>query len=393
MNLPLCNLHPYALALCSVALSILVTSGCSKNEEPEAAAAPRLVKTIVVAAPETSGVRRFPARIDALYKAELAFRVPGTVQELPVKEGDRVVAGQLLVALDPTDYAIVANDARATFDRAKNDFERARELIKDGFISRSDFDAKEAEFKNAQAALDRAEQDLAYTRLTASFDGVVAARYVERFEEVQAKEPVLALHDNRLLEVKVDIPENVIMRLRPRGDDGTQGRNRVPVTASFDTRPGSELELTLREIATRADPKTQTFEATFTTPAPEDFLVFPGMTATVTADLSKAAITDPVVSIPATAVTADEGLDPFVWVVDEEAMRVHRNPVEVGRLSGWSIEVTEGLAPGTRVVTAGVGYLADGMPVRLLPQREEAERRPSEAPSELPAVAPVAAES
>lgn len=384
---------PSRLALPTILLPIMLSAGCSKGEAPQAADTARLVKTTVVEAPETAGVRRFPARIDALYKAELAFRVPGTVQDLPIKEGERVVEGQLLAALDPTDYQILAKDARATFDRAKNDFERAQELIEDDFISRSDFDAKEGEFKNAQAALDRAEQNLAYTRLTASFDGVVAARYVERFEEVQAKEPVLALHDNKLLEVKVDIPENLILGLRRTGGEGKARHDRVPVTASFDSRPGRVFDLTLREIATRADPKTQTFETTFTMAAPADFLVFPGMTATVTADLSKAALTDPVVSIPATAVTADEALEPFVWVVDEEEMRVRRNPVEVGRLSGWSIEVTGGLAPGTRVVTAGVGYLAEGMEVRLLPEREEAEPRSSEAPSRSPATPAVAAES
>ncbi len=386
------SLPPNAAQLAWLLIPVLFAGGCSKTDQPDGLDTVRPVKTMVVEAPETAGVRRFPARIDALYKAELSFRVPGTVQQLPVKEGDRVAAGELLVALDATDYEIAAKDAQATFDRAKNDFERAQELIKDGFISRSDFDAKEAQFKNAQAALERAEQDLAYTRLTASFDGVVAARYVQRFEEVQAKEPVLALHDSSQLEVKVDIPENIILRIRPPGGEAPR-RGRVPVTASFDNRPGMEFDLTLREIATRADPKTQTFEATFTMPAPEDFLVLPGMTATVTADLTQVAVRDPVVFIPASSVTADEALEPFVWIVDEAEMRVHRNPVEVGRLAGWSIEITAGLEPGARVVTAGVGYLAEGMEVRLLPQREEAEPRPSEAPSQSPVAASVAAES
>jgi hypothetical protein len=56
--------------------------------------------------------------------------------------------------------------------------------------------------------------------------------------------------------------------------------------------------------------------------------------------------------------------------------------VQVGRLSGWSIEIKGGLEPGSRVVTAGVGYLDEGMEVRLVPEREEAEPRPEEAPSQ-----------
>lgn len=378
------------LSVC-ILLPALVATGCSKREEPTVAEGPRPVKTIVVAAPKgAAGMRQFPARIDAMHKAELAFRVPGTIKELPVKEGDRVESGQLLAALDPTDYEIAVKDAQASFDRASKDFHRAKELVGKGFISRTDFDTKEAEYKNAEAALHRAKQDLAYTRLTASFAGIIAKRYVQRFEEVQAKQPVLAMHDTSLLEVKVDLPESVILRIRPSGTRRVHP-GRIPVTAEFDSRPGRKFDLTLREISTRADPKTQTFEVTFTMPAPKDFQVLPGMTATVTADLRKVATSAPVIYLPATAVTADESLKPFVWVVDEQTMTVHRKPVKVGRLRGSSVEIKEGLEPGSRVVTAGVGQLAEGMKVRLLPQREEAEPRRDEAPTPSSTQAPVSA--
>lgn len=374
------SLAAWLILVCSVA-SLL--PGCSKTEEAAPPAEPRLVKTVVVEAPGSGGVRRFPARIDALNKAELSFRVAGTVQELPVKEGDRVAAGQLLAALDPTDFEIALKDAQATFDRAKNDFDRAKELVEKGFISRSDFDTKEAEFKNAESALEQANQNLAYTKLTASFPATVAERYVQRFEEVQAKEPVLAVHDSSQLEVKVAVPENVMLRIRP-SQTGAPEPGLIPVTASFENKPGREFDLTLREVATRADPKTQTFQVTFTMPAPEDFLVLPGMTATVTADFRKVATGEAVFFLPAAAVTADASLAPFVWVVDEATKQVRKVPVAVGRLSGWSIEVKDGLEPGNRVVVAGVGYLAEGMQVRLLPEREEAEPRPGEAPQEPP---------
>lgn len=377
--------HPVLRALSIAALSFAIwLSGCSQNDAPAISDSPRPVKTVVVETPDEGGVRRFPGRIDALNKAELGFRVAGTIQELPVKEGDSVEEGQLLVALDPTDYEIAAKDAQAAFDRAKNDYDRAQELVGKGFISRSDFDAKEAEFKRAEVALDQANQNLAYTRLTASFAGTVAERYVERFEEVQAKQPVLAIQDNAQLVVRIDVPENIILRIRPSGDRAQ--RRRIPVTASFDSQPGQTFDLSLREIATRADAKTQTFEVTYTLPAPEDFIVLPGMTATVTADFTKVEAREVVYYLPATAVAADASLSPFVWVVDEGAMTVQKNPITVGRMSGWSIEVTGGLEPGNRVVTAGVGALAEGMKVRLIPEREEAEPRAEEAPAAPPFV-------
>lgn len=348
--------------------------GCSSEQQPVLEAAPRPVKSVVVDTPDVGGVRRFPGRIDALNKAEVAFRVPGTVQELPVKEGDRVKTGDLLAALDPSDYRIAVEDAEASFARAESDYKRAQELVGDGFISRSDFDRIEAQWKNARAALDRAELDLDYTRLTASFDGTIARRYVQRFEEVQAKQAVMALQDNTVLEVRIDVPETLVLSVQPSAT-GRPDPDRILVTASFASRPGQEFDLTLRELATRADPETQTFEVRFTMPAPQDFVVLPGMTATVTLDLSRVMADEAVVFLPAGAVTADASLAPFVWVVDESTLRVSKATVEVGRMAGANIEIIDGLEPGSRVVVAGVGYLADDMEVRLLPEREEAEPR------------------
>ncbi|WP_323696730.1 efflux RND transporter periplasmic adaptor subunit [Thiorhodovibrio litoralis] len=355
-------------------------SGCSQEAEPEGSPPVRPVKTLVVESPDLGGERNFPGRVDAEAKAELAFRVPGTVAELMVKEGDRVEKGQVLITLDATDYEIQLRNAQASFERAQNDFNRAKELVDDGFISRTDFDAKEAEYKNAQAALERAQQDVEYTQLKASFDGTISQRYVERFEEVQAKQPVLAMQDNNSLQVKVDVPENIIRGIKPSGNDQPNAE-RAPTWATFDSHPDQRFDLTLREVSTRADRATQTFEVTYTMPAPTDFLVFPGMTATVTADLSRVSVGERVFTLPATAVTADAQLEPFVWVVEESAMTVAKVPVEVGRLSGSSIEVAGGLEPGQRVVVAGVGYLAEGMKVRLLPQREQAQPRADEVPS------------
>lgn len=381
MYAPSSSPHLRSAAVVATVCTALLLFGCSGGEEPVVSDAARPVKTLVVEAPDVGGVRNFPGRVDALQKAELAFRVPGTIKDLNVKEGDLVKEGEVLVTLDPTDFEIALKDAQASFDQAESDYERAKELVKDGFISRSDFDAKEAAWKNARAALDRTQQDLAYTELKASFPGTISQRYVQRFEEVQAKQPVLAMHDNSTLEVKVNVPESIILRMKPT-EEGRPQPGRVPVTAAFESRPGKAFDLTLREVSTRADAATQTFEVTFTMPAPDDFLVFPGMTATVTADLSKVAMVDDLYLLPAAAVTADTGLDPVVWVVDEESMTVRQAPVEVGRLAGSSIEVKGGLEPGNRVVVAGVGHLAEGMKVRLLPEREEAEPRPSEVPAE-----------
>lgn len=337
----------------------------------------RPVKTLLIAGATGAGVRNFPARIDAAQRADLAFRVSGTVAELLVKEGDRVAAGQLVARLEPKDFQIVVNDRQATFDNAKKNYDRAKGLVESGAISRMDFDRLEAEFKSARAALEAARQDLAYTELAAPFGGVIAKRQIQQFEEVQAKQAIVTLQNVDQLEVKFDIPEALVRRLRA-GDNRPAAREGAVVAVSFDGMPGRSFPLTFKEVATKADAKTQTFEVTYTMQQPEQHTVLPGMTANVMVDLSAYLDETASYQVPVSAVVGDYKLDPQVWVVDPDSLTTRAQPVQVGRMSGASIEVTAGLKPGMRIVTAGAAFVSPGMKVSLMPEREQAEPRASD---------------
>jgi RND family efflux transporter MFP subunit len=364
--------------VCSLFTAWLLVA-CAEEPPPRVEAVSRPVKTMVIADADAGGTRAFPARIAAAQRADLAFRVPGSVRELPIKEGDRVKEGDLVARLDPKDFQIVVEDRRATFDKAKKNFERGRELIGSGAISQVDFDRLEADFKNAQAALDAAMQDLAYTELRAPFDGMVARRLVERFEEVQAKQPIAVLQNVERLEVKFDVPESIIRGLRADSRAAeTTAPDRVRVFAKFADQPQREYPLVFKEISTKADPKTQTFEATYLMKQLEQGVVLPGMTATVTVDLSGFVDEGVAFTVPVSAVVGDYKLDPRVWTVDEASMTVSPRPVKVGRLVGDGVEVLDGLEPGARVVTAGTPFLVEGMQVTLMPELEQAEPRPED---------------
>lgn len=358
---------------------ILLLSACAEEAPPVASDVSRPVKTVVAAGPDAGGVRRFAARIDANKKAELAFRVPGKVQELLVKEGDDVEEGQAVAKLDPKDFQIVVNDRKATYDNAGKNFKRAKELIEKGHISKMDYDRLEAEFKNARAALDSARQDLSYTTLKAPFEGVVAKRHIQRFEEVQAKQAIVDLQNVKLLEVKFDVPESIIRHVRTSGEDRAKQRDKVKIFASFDDLSGQEFPLRFKELATKADASTQTFEVTYTMEQLTGATVLPGMTATVTVDLSEVLHgRDEIFTLPVSAVVGDYKLDPRIWVVDERSMTVKPQAVKVGRMLGHSIEVLEGVEPGSRIVTAGTPFLVENMKVTLMPDLEQAASRPED---------------
>ncbi|GAB5452623.1 MAG: efflux RND transporter periplasmic adaptor subunit [Halioglobus sp.] len=340
----------------------------------------RPVKTFVVAGGSADAVRTFPGRVDAAQRAELAFRVAGQLQEIPVREGDLVDKGQVLARLDPTDYRLVYQDRKASYDKAQRNFQRARELVVDGNISRMDYDRMEANFRSAEAALSQAKQDLDYTVLHSPFSGRVAQRLVENFEDVQAKEAVFTLQNIDVLDVVIDLPESVVRMVRTLAHEErsiARGPTASSTTsyATFEGRPGERFPLRPKEIATSANDQTQTYRATFTMPAPESFTVLPGMTTTVYLDLSRLMNQELVRQVPVRAVQADSGLQPQVWVLDPTTMTVSARKVSVGRMTGRYVQVTDGLDGGEEIVAVGAPYLAEGMKVTRMPMSEQAEPR------------------
>ena len=188
------------------------------------------------------------------------------------------------------------------------------------------------------------------------------------------------LQNIEVLDVIINLPESVVRSVRGEAGPDTDLRRgetagSVRAFAQFDGRGGRDYPLRPKEIATKADDQTQTFRATFTMDAPEEFNVLPGMTATVLLDLTGVVDRDAVKWVPARAVQGDSGLEPRVWVLDEASMTVSARPVEIGRMSGRSIEIVSGLEGGEEVVAVGAPYLAEGMKVTRMPLTEQAEPR------------------
>jgi RND family efflux transporter MFP subunit len=371
----------------AIAAGLLTIGACSESPEPQAMApGSRPVKIFTVDAGVGAEIRRFPASIEATKQAELSFRVAGQLAALPVREGDMVAEQQVLAQLDPTDFKIALEDRQAAFDNAQRNFARAAELIESGSISQLDYDRMEAEFRTSRAALAQANTNLSYATLRAPFRGRVARRFVDNFEEVQAKQSIVYLQDTDMLDVIIAMPESVVRSVTANvADDELNNRtgindsraSELRAMASFDDHADTSFSLQVKEIATRADPDTQTFKVTFSMPQPDEFTVLPGMTAQVEVDFAGLIKSESVTWVPARAVQADASLSPRVFVLDPLSMTVHSRAVSTGRLSGDMIEVLEGLQGGEEIVAVGAEYLAEGMSVTRMATGEQAIPRES----------------
>jgi RND family efflux transporter MFP subunit len=364
----------YRAILACTLLPLLLTA-CNE-EAPLPPPESRPVKTLLVSGGIAGDTRQFPGVVDAIQKADLSFRVEGKLKEILVKEGDMVEKGQVLARLDPTDYQIKLNDRKASYETAKANYERAKELVEKNAISRVDHDKIRAEYATARANLEAAEQDLKYTSIKATFPGYVAKRHIENFEEVRRKQVIFTLQDISELEIKVDVPENLMIQLRRQIGPGKTTEPKRKMYAVFDQIKDVEFPLESKEISTTADVNTRTFEATLKMKSPEDYNVLPGMIATVFAELLASETGETVtVDLPVTAVVADADKAATVWIVDEDTMTVSSKPVIIGLLSSNSISVS-GLEAGERVVTAGAAFMREGMKVTLLQTGEQPGQQP-----------------
>ena len=350
---------PFAFFIGSVAVVAII--GCGGEEVEEGPPTVRPVRTMVVGG-GVSGRLTFPGTVQAADRAEMAFRVAGPLIELPVNEGDEVAEGQLLARIDARDFQIAVAEAKAAFDQAEAEAQRYQRLYERDAVPLADLELRQAQRDVARSRYEQAQANLRDTRMRAPFSGQIGVKYVENFEDVQAKQPILSLHNVSQVDIVINVPEQIMASVRTPGTSRT-------ITAAFDALPDVRYPVTVKEYAVNADPQTRTFQVTLAMSQPEELNVLPGMTALVTAEVVAVGGEGEAIpiTIPAFAVFPDEAGNSHVWVVDEEMQTVHRRAVQVGSVTGAdNIVVLGGLEPGERIAVAGIHQLQEGQKIRLM---------------------------
>jgi RND family efflux transporter MFP subunit len=365
----------YAM-LATLVLSSL--AGCGKPEPEREIIRP--VRAVQVS--DMGGLQRrgFPGRAQATQEIDLAFRVGGPLITRPVNVGDAVEEGDVVARIDPRDFEVNLRnsqaqlaEAQAALERAESDFRRQRSIFKQdpGATSQTAVDrAREARDRAAanvdslEASVTTAQDQLDDTHLRAPFEGTVVATYVENFQNVRQKQPIVRILDTSHIEMVVNIPENMI----------SMASLVETVLLQFDAFPGREFEGRIKEIGREATQTTRTFPVTLIMEQPEDIKILPGMAGT--ARVGKSELSDEELrrglGVPVSAVfTPDTGTSSFVWVIEPtegDLGVLERRAVQTGEMTRLGVLVTEGLSAGELVVTAGVHSVREGQTVRIQKQ-------------------------
>ena len=312
----------------SAAIILMATlAGC----RDEAAQAPDPVRPVVVTMVKpvaTAVFGPFASTVEARYQTQLGFQLAGRMVARDVYVGDVVKAGMRLAALDPTVTQFALTRARADVADAKAQLtntegveSRQRQLATAGNASQATLDnavaardTAKARLDQMQAALRMAQDQIGYTELHASFDGVVTAWSAEVGQYVSNGQAVVTVARPDIREAVVDIPDELIGKISPT----------MIFTVHLLSSPDITATASVREIGPLADAATRSRRVRLGLQNPsEAFRIGTTLTVEVRTPMP------PHVVLPAAAVLDDAGRR-FVWVLAGDGRSVARRAVSVG---------------------------------------------------------------
>jgi len=358
-----------ALAAISVPLWRLVSNRAGAHTAQGAIAPPQPVAVSKVTREDLFNEVPIPAEFRPYLEVELHAKVSGYVDQMYVDIGDRVKAGQLLATLEVPELRDELAHAVATEKRAKADYKdahlvytRLEAVEKDhpNLVAQQDLDAAEARDATTEAAIagakaerEKYESLLAYTKITAPFDGIVTHRYADPGSLIQAgtssdtqSMPLVRLSNNYRL--RLDFPVSVAYVKDIHMGDHVEIRVESLGNKIFTgviSRNTEKVDDETRTMRTEIEVDNATLE------------LVPGMYAEALLKVQKHTLA---LSIPIEAVSFEK--QPSVYIINQ-AQEIERRPVTLGLETPDRCEVLDGVKEGDLVMIGGRSKVTPGQKV------------------------------
>ncbi|MTI53311.1 efflux RND transporter periplasmic adaptor subunit [Geosporobacter ferrireducens] len=309
----------------------------------------------------------------------LAFKVPGVIENIYIEEGDVLQAGQRIMSLQDSDYMLnvtaaqaqydalalksdssitsAINQAKANLDFIQTQYERVNRLYEKGAVPKKTLEELEvsmvvaenkyqeaqdasaisdAQLRQAEAALELAQSKLQDTVLLSPSYGTVVKKLVETGESIAAGYPAIVLGQLDILEVEIGVTDKYVGKLKKGQEVDLQiyGLEKA-------------IKGKISNIDATADAETRTFGVKIEINN-KDRTIKPGMIARANIVLGQSET----MLIPVDTVIKHHD-KAVVYIYHEEGNRVEERKVEIGKVIGKRIEITEGIHPGEMVVVEG----------------------------------------
>ncbi|WP_263139680.1 efflux RND transporter periplasmic adaptor subunit [Pseudomonas sp. RIT-PI-AD] len=367
-----------AALLGAVGVAILTLGGCSKPAAEAPSKQTPEVSVVTLKAQPFNLTTELPGRTSAYRIAEVRPQVSGIIQKRLFTEGGQVKAGDQLYLIDPSSYQATAKSAQATLASAKSLADRYKQLVVDQAVSKQEFDEAQAARLQAEAALERANIDVRYTKVNAPISGRIGRSSVTEGALVSNGQSQALATIQQLDPIYVDVtqPSKDLLRLRRDFAGGKlqkAGENaaRVQLTLEDGTPYGHEGTLAFSEVSVDEGTGSVTLRAVF--PNPENELL-PGMFVHA---LLVAGVRQDAILAPQRGITRNLKGEATALVVNAQN-KVELRQLKTDRTVGDQWLVNEGLAAGDRLIVDGLQFIQPGMEVRAV---EVAEQQPATEPA------------
>ncbi len=320
----------------------------ARKDEPTTLPRQMTVEVLEMLAQDIDREIVIQGELEPLRQVELRAETTSRVTGLPVRKGERVATGALLVQLAEEDRAAQVVRAKAEVANQKLEVAGARKLTQKGLQAENRLKAAEAALAAAQADLKRARLELTYTRIQAPFSGVLEQRHVEMGSHLETGETVALLVDESILKAVGRVSQQ------------SSGELQLGQTVTLRLLDDREVQGELTYISRLGDSETHSFRVEAEVPNPRGLL-----TAGSSAELRIAVARDAAHFVSPAVLSLNNGGEVGVKSVNDEGL-VRFHPIDLVRTEANGVWVS-GLPARLRVISQGQGFVNDGESVIAVP--------------------------
>lgn len=348
----------------SVMVVLLTTLGFIKFRQVHSAVQaasfqppPEAVTSIVAKQEQWPATMSVIGTMEAVHGVTVSADLPGSVEKINFASGQAVQEGDVLVELDTRQERAQLAALEAQRDLARINYGRTQQLVKEGVISRMEYDQATAQQKATEANVAEIRATIERKTIRAPFSGILGIRKVNLGQYLAAGDAVVPLQSLNPIYVNVGLPQQSVGQVRV-------GRN---LRITSEDLPSQVFTGRVNAIDSVVDQATRNIQVQATLANPEGKLR-PGMFVQVEVVLGASR---PVIALPASAISFAPYGDSVFIITDLKDQKgqtyrgVRQQFVKVEGSRGDQVAVVSGVNPGEEVVSSGVFKLRNGAAVQV----------------------------
>ncbi len=347
----------------AIATFIFMTS-CGEEKKETIDNRPTVNVKVSTPSSENGNFITASGKIEAIQNANISTRLMGYVNNIPVKVGDKVSKGQLLISINSADIiaqkgqvnaAII--EATAALKNAEKDYNRYKVLFADSSASQKELDDMTANYDMAKARLEAVNQQrnqvnaqLSYSNISAPFSGIVTGKHINKGDMANPGIPLLSIETPGNFQVIAMVPESQITQI----SEGIKVNIQVKSINQIVTGKVTEVSSSTKNTGGQYLVKIELDKT--------DVTLLSGMFTSVHFPVKKTNETVPV--LIATSAIVTRGELNGVYVVSQSNTALLRW-LRLGRVYGDQIEVLAGLSSNEQYILTAESKLVNGAKLNI----------------------------